>query len=110
VNHLHLRKITGGKDYKTDTYNPKNTRIDGLSYMVGRVAAKGEGMLGHHIAEVGDSIPRTLFIADEASGVDDMSYERATTWARRVLVIGNAYTCSNFFQKAIKGGDIVAKE
>jgi hypothetical protein len=81
----------------------------GVSYCIGRVAAKGEGMLGHHIAETGDGIPRTLFIADESSGVDDVSYERADTWARRKLAIGNAYPCTSFFYKGIKGGDLVAK-
>jgi hypothetical protein len=53
VNHLHIRKVINGT-------------VDGLSYLVGRVSAKGEGMQGHHIAEVGDRIPRTLWIADEA--------------------------------------------
>jgi hypothetical protein len=92
VNHLHLRKIIKGQ-------------MDGLSYLIGRVAAKGEGMLGHHIAKTGDGVPRTLFIADEASGVDDVSYERADTWADRKLVIGNPYPCNNFFYKGVKAGD-----
>lgn len=97
INHLHLRKMV-------------NRQICGLSYCVGRVAAKGEGMLGHHIAEVGDGIPRTLFVADEASGVDDVSYERACTWARRKLLIGNCYPCSNFFFHGCKGGDLLASD
>ena len=91
VNHLHLRKVVDDK-------------VDGLSYVLGRVAAKGEGMLGHHVASVGDGIPRTLFIADEASGVDDTSYERADTWAARKLVIGNPYPCSNFFKRGVQAG------
>lgn len=99
VNHLHLRKYVGGQ-------------LCGLSYALGRVAQKGEGMLGHHIADVGDGTPRTLFIADEASGVEDVTYERADTWARRKLVIGNAYPgapgCS-FFQRSIESGDLIAK-
>lgn len=53
VNHLHLRKMVGGKQC-------------GISYCIGRVAAKGEGMLGHHVAHQADRIPRTLFVADEA--------------------------------------------
>jgi hypothetical protein len=80
--------------------------LDGLSYILGRVAAKGEGMLGHHIADYGDGVPRTLFVADEASGVDDISYERAKTWAKRILVIGNPFPCSNFFYKGVKRGDV----
>jgi hypothetical protein len=97
VNHLHIRKVVKGK-------------VCGLSYLIGRVAAKGEGMLGHHIAEQGDGIPRTLFIADEASGVDDVSYERSDTWARRKLIIGNPYPCSNFFYRGVQGGDVLAQE
>lgn len=58
VNHLHIRKKLG-------------PNICGLSYIVGRVAAKGEGMLGHHIAQTGDGIPRTLFLADEACHSSD---------------------------------------
>ena len=72
----------------------------------GAVAAKGEGMLGHHIADVGDGIPRTLFVADEASGVDDVSFERSETWAQRRLIIGSPYPCQNHFFRAVKGGDI----
>jgi hypothetical protein len=66
-------------------------------------------MQGHHIAEVGDRIPRTLWIADEASGVDDLGYKAADTWARRKLVIGNPYPCTNFFRAGVKGGDLYAK-
>jgi hypothetical protein len=96
VNHLHIRRVVNGV-------------MDGLSYLVGRVSAKGEGMQGHHIAEVGDRIPRTLWIADEASGVDDLGYKAADTWARRKLVIGNPYPCTNFFRTGVKGGDLYAK-
>jgi len=95
VNHLHLRKTIGDS-------------VDGLSYVLGRVAAKGEGMLGHHVARVGDGIPRTLFVADEASGVDNISYERADTWADRKLVIGNPYPCTNFFKKGVQAGNVQA--
>lgn len=95
VNHMKLRKVHQGK-------------VCGLSYVEGRVAAKGEGMLGHHIAEVGDGIPRTLFVSDEASGVDDVSWERADTWARRKLAIGNPYQCSNFFFKGVEAGNLLA--
>jgi phage terminase large subunit len=93
--HLHLRKVYGGE-------------VCGLSYVIGRVAAKGEGMLGHHVADVGDGVPRTLFVADEASGVDDTSFQRSSTWAKRSLVIGNPFPCANHFYRAVKAGDIVA--
>lgn len=98
VNHLHLKKI--------DYYQGQKTKkVCGISYVIGRVAAKGEGMLGHHVADVGDGVPRTLYMADEASGVEDVSYERADTWARRKLVIGNPYPCDNFFKKGVEEGD-----
>lgn len=95
INHLHLRKVYRGE-------------VDPLSYCIGRVAARGEGMLGHHCPNVGDGLPRTLFVADEASGVDDVSKERADTWAERLLLIGNPYPCTNFFFRGIKAGDLLA--
>ncbi len=93
-NHLHLRKIVGGQ-------------MCGISYAIGRVAAKGEGMAGHHAEH-------TLWLADECSGVDDLSFERADTWAKRKLLIGNPYhgdagNCT-FFYRCVKGGDIAVKE
>lgn len=95
VNHLHLRKLL------------PNGRECGLSYVRGRVAAKGEGMAGHHLAGVADSVPRTLFIADEASGVDDESITRADTWAHRKLIIGNCYSntpgCTLFRARVLQG-------
>lgn len=116
INHLHLRKMLRGNGYVNMTRADKKSAVHGpqvcgISYCIGRVAAKGEGMLGHHVAEIGDGIPRTLFIADEASGVDDVSYERAGTWARRILAIGNAYQPAggtNFFKKAVEAGDLLA--
>ena len=97
VNHLHLRQMI-----------PGTKQMCGLSYCIGRVAAKGEGLLGHHIADTGDGIPRTLLLCDEASGVADIVYERASTWANRMLVIGNTFPTRNFFYQAVKGGDILA--
>ena len=99
INHMHLRK-----------HLPHDKKqVCGLSYCIGRVAAKGEGLLGHHIANEGDGIPRTLLLLDEASGVEDMAYERGTTWANRIVAIGNCYTNptgANFFEKGVKSGDI----
>ncbi len=77
-----------------------------LSYLIGRVTRKGEGLLGHHIAEGKDRVPRTLFLADEASGVDDEAWEKVDTWAHRKLAIGNPYPTTNFFYKGVKQGDI----
>lgn len=91
INDLHIRKIVDGK-------------LCGLSYILGRVANQtGEGMLGHHIAKTGDGIPRTLFVADEASGVPHIYYDKADTWADRKIVIGNCFDCDNFFRYAVEG-------
>lgn len=94
-NHLYLRKIVNGAEC-------------GVSYMIGRVAAKGEGMQGHHVTpesgtEYDPTIPRTLYMCDEASGVDQESYVKAETWSARKLIIGNPWPCDNFFYHAIEG-------
>src|SRR5690606_30359877 len=68
-----------------------------LSYVIGRVANKGEGMAGHHIAQTGDKVPRTLFVSDESSGVDADTIKTAKSWANRELYIGNPYECTNYF-------------
>lgn len=68
-----------------------------ISYLRGCVSERGEGMAGHHA-------PATLFIADEASGVDDAVEERTDSWAKRSLVFGNPYPCENFFKRAVQSG------
>ncbi len=73
-----------------------------VSYLRGMVSERGEGLAGHHA-------PTTLAIFDEASGCEDAGYERCTTWAKRILIIGNPYPCTNFFYKGVKGGDITAR-
>jgi len=88
INHREIKKIVNGEVCK-------------ISYLIGTVSEKGEGMAGHHAAH-------TLFIADEASGIEDMVFERAATWAKRSLVFGNPYGNSGFFFRAVKGGDIPA--
>lgn len=72
-----------------------------LSYAVGRVSAKGEGMAGHH-AEF------TLAVGDEASGIDDVVYEMTQGWARRMLWIGNPNDCANFYRRARREGELAA--
>lgn len=76
---------------------------DPLSYVKGMVAKEGAAMQGHHVAHRGDGIPRTLFVVDEASGVQDAYHQMATTWANRMLVIGNPWRTTNFFFRAVKG-------
>jgi hypothetical protein len=60
VNHLLLRKVIPAN-------SGRPARKCGISYCIGRVASKGEGMLGHHVAKQADRIPRTLAVFDEAS-------------------------------------------
>jgi len=76
-----------------------------VSYIRGMVASADSiaSMQGHHVANVGDGIPRTLFIADEASSVPDDYWKMARTWAKRALIIGNPWDCANFFFKSVKG-------
>lgn len=84
--------------------DPATGRRCPVSYLRGCVSERGEGMAGHHAEH-------TLFIADEASGVDDEAYRRACTWAKRVLVIGNPYGDGrNFFGQAVRGGDVPLPE
>lgn len=74
-----------------------------VNYVKGEVCAKDrmEAMQGHHARN-------TLLIVDEASGVADEIYEMATTWAKKVLIIGNPHQCNNFFYRGVKEGDILA--
>jgi hypothetical protein len=88
VNHMEVRRAD-----EADMKNP-------LSYLVGRVSEKGEGLAGHH-AEY------TMFIGDEASGLDDVSYEMAQGWAKRMYLFGNPNAeCANFWRTNIEAGDV----
>ena len=93
VNEMLIRQKIGG-------------RIEPRSYLIGRVAARGEGLLGHHLERTADGLPRTLAIFDESSGIDDEAKEACDTWAHRVLIIGNPYPCTNFFFQGVKAGDL----
>lgn len=90
----------------------RQLRLDGTneprSELIGRVAQKGEGMLGRHIEMGPNEEPRTLAIIDEASGFEDVHYNSIITWAHRVLIIGNPYPCENFFKKGVKAGDLAS--
>lgn len=61
-NHLHLRKIVNGE-------------MCGISYVLGRVAAKGEGMAGHHAEN-------TLWLGDEACHDRDTDVLTDEGWKR----------------------------
>jgi hypothetical protein len=85
--------------------------VCGVSYMKGIVSEKGEGMSGHHVAPKSglawaDGIPRTLFVADECSGIPDVVYDMACGWKKRALIIGNPHRCTNFFYRGVKAGDL----
>lgn len=93
-NHRDIRKVI---DRKTGA-------ICNISYLQGLVSKTGEGMAGHHA-------DYTLFVADEASGIKDEVYRRASTWMDRALILGNPYPSGgNFFEKAVEAGDILAMD
>lgn len=101
-----------GEDMNMKLLRPDGTP-DPLSYLIGRVTRKGEGLLGHHVPRTEDDkqadgtlLPRTFFLADESSGIDDEAWEKVDTWCHRKLSIGNPYPCTNFFYKGVKGGNI----
>lgn len=88
------------RDIKKVGINTQNTQKCAISYMIGTVSEKGEGMAGHHA-------PFTLAILDEGSGIDDEVYKQIQGWAKRILVIGNPNPCTNFFYKACKRGNVL---
>lgn len=90
VNHYEIRFA-----YEAKVKHPVN-------YMIGRVTEKIEGMAGHHAAY-------TLFVGDEASGIEDMYLDAAKGWAKKIFLFGNCEACENYFKKAVEGGDILAE-
>lgn len=43
------------------------------------------------------------------SGVDDLTYTQAATWARKMLIFGNCNPCyGSFFYRGVKAGDLIA--
>ena len=84
--------------------NPDGSICD-KSYLKGMVASADTlaSMQGHHIAEIGDEIPRTLFIGDECSNLPNEYKPMVDSWAHRHLYIGNTWECMNFWKWAIKG-------
>ena len=105
VNHRHIRKR------KSDgTLCP-------ISYMIGMVASNDTlaAMQGHHanpdtVEEANDGVPRTLFMSDESSSVPDPYYDMVTSWAKRMLIFGNAWECENFFKRGVKGGNVLSPD
>lgn len=77
------------------------TELCEISYCIGMVSEKGEGMAGHHAAY-------TLQVIDEASGVDDQVEDQGKGWRKKLLVLSNCNPCTNFFFRAVEEGDIEA--
>lgn len=94
VNYQNIRRATDVKRFGYDDPNAPN-------YIVSRVVSSGgEGMSGHHS-------DCSLWVADEASGVPDLSYENAQGWFKRMLAIGNCNTSGNWFQRNVEAGNVV---
>lgn len=99
-------RIEDGGPLITNKYEIKkmvNGRLDGFSFLVGKVAKKDESMSGAHAAH-------NLGVIDEASGIEDSVYEEFCKWAKRQLIFGNPHSTRNFFQKMVEGGDILRGE
>lgn len=90
INHQMIRKVYNGER-------------DGRSYIMGRVALKGEGLSGHHLEHGQNGEPLTLAAADECSGMDEESLSKMSEWAHRYIMIGNPYECQNDFKWSVKG-------
>lgn len=96
-NHMKIRQ----------TYN--DGRMVDKSELVGQVVSTEEGLLGRHLARLihmGQTLPTTLVIFDECSGVENGVWDKCSTWSHRRLAIGNPFDCENFFKKAYEQGDI----
>ena len=74
-----------------------------INYLRGQVSKVGEGMAGHHAAY-------SLFVCDEASGVDDQAYIAAQGWFKRALIFGNPFDCNNHFRTGVEGGNVAASD
>lgn len=94
INHQEIRKY----DYDRKGMCP-------LSYMIAKVASDDTmaAMGGHHIANTGDGIFRTVWAADEASGVKTQYRDTVGGWANRIWSIGNTWDCDNYFRHAFEG-------
>ena len=116
-NQRELKKVVNGVE-------SKNSYCRGMVASSDKIAA----MQGHHATPESDDIkrmekyfqtyhpkqweerlnewlliPRTLFVSDESSSVPHEYYEMADTWAKRMLIFGNAWPCNNFFKYGVKG-------
>lgn len=95
--HREMRKTVGGKVHK-------KSYVKGMVAADDRIAAMG----GHHVADPGDGVPRTLFLPDECSSVRAEYMSVAEPWAHRILCIGNTWDCpqTHFWRAGIERGNV----
>lgn len=98
-----LRVEDGGPFYCTEQNIRKVVKgqMCPVSYLIGRVSAKSEGMAGHHAT-------RTLAMIDECSGSDDEVFNQMETWAKKSLYWGNPLKNTGRFHAEVKAGDLLA--
>jgi len=83
--------------------DPRTQEVEALDYVIGHVTNETENFQGHHLP---NDKPRVLGIFDEASGVPDVFYDAAGSWAHRLLVIGNPLSTTNFFYRNCRAGNV----
>ncbi|MAD79246.1 MAG: hypothetical protein CMJ50_00165 [Planctomycetaceae bacterium] len=83
--------------------DPRGQETEPQDYLLGHVAREVENFQGHHLPA---DKPRVLFIGDESSGIPDQFFDAASSWAHRMLLIGNPLNTTNFFYRLCKAGDV----
>ena len=98
INQRELKKTAGGVECP-------------ISYVKGMVANEEtmESFQGHHVADVGDGIPRTAVFGDEASSLKDRIKLMVDSWAKTQLWFGNTWPCGNFYYRASKRDEGITK-
>lgn len=91
VGDMQLRRIR-----QDGSYDPR-------CLVLGKVVKRGESFQGFHLP---NDKPRTLCVFDEASSIEDEFYDAASSWAHRILVVGNPLPCNNFFFRGCTQGDL----
>lgn len=79
----------------TRFYRGKPSPICYVKGMVSSMEAIAS-LQGHHARY-------TLFVSDESSSVPDAYFTMANGWAKRKLILGNPWPCSNYFYRSVEG-------
>jgi hypothetical protein len=110
VNQREIRRIVNGVEETESYVKGMVASADTIAAMQGHHATPGAEQIARFRERHGErqlqrwlDIPRSLFVADEASSVPDDYYKMAVTWAQRLLIFGNPWPCGNFFRRAVKG-------